>query len=91
MVARSNGGSTEMGKMQESDLTPYYCPELFVRFKLALVTAQQQRQGIAFIVARQQQESIRDIQRFLTAKALTYSVIELKENVKITVEIESSV
>ncbi|WP_462159793.1 hypothetical protein [Pseudoalteromonas sp. GB56] len=72
--------------MEKLDLTCFKCPELFVRFKLALICAQKQGQDIEFTLALHETTSLSDIQRYLRARKLPYKLVELEENVTITVE-----
>ncbi|MEO2267278.1 hypothetical protein [Pseudoalteromonas pernae] len=74
------------GNMEKSDLTSFKCPELFVRFKLALIAAQKQGLAIEFTLAKQESASVNDIQRYLKARQVSYKLIEQEKNVTITVE-----
>ncbi|WP_105189114.1 hypothetical protein [Pseudoalteromonas sp. T1lg48] len=77
--------------MKQSDLRCYSCPELFVRFKLALRAAQCEQQKIAFVLKGNDKQGVRDIKRYLTKQKLAFVVTTTAEQLIITVERETRV
>ncbi len=77
--------------MKNSDLRCYHCPELFVRFKLALMAAQAEQQDIAFMLKGDDLQGISDIKRYLTKQKLAFTVTTTAEQLIITVERETRV
>ncbi|WP_105254533.1 hypothetical protein [Pseudoalteromonas sp. T1lg75] len=77
--------------MKKSDLRCYSCPELFVRFKLALRAAQSEQQDIAFVLKGDDIQGSSDIKRYLTKQKLAFAVTTTAEQLIITVEKETRV